>query len=189
MLRKMHTDEVPQPTLPGPRKGMRKGTRSCYECRRAKVRCIFAKDSTICESCVARGKRCTEQRRELLQEAALDTRESLRERVARLEAIIRASSSDGGSVAIDQISNSSQTGPQDIQPERIRTESTLSSTDSNPTPASIPSRARTASVSIDKDSPQNIDPIVTLFDNAIVSLIIYVNLWLLRPHIVETTWL
>jgi len=185
----MHTDEVPQPTLPGPRKGMRKGTRSCYECRRAKVRCVFAKESTICEICVAKGKRCTEQRRELLQEAALDSRESLKERIARLEAIIRASSSDVSSVAVDQVSDPSKLNPRNTQPDRIRTESALSSTDSNPTPASVPSRARTASVSIDKDSPQNIDPIVTLFDNAIVSLMVYLSLWLLRPHVVETTWL
>jgi hypothetical protein len=177
----MHTDDTPQPTPAGPRKNMRKGTHSCYECRRRKVRCIFAKDSTICEGCAARGKRCTEQRRELLEAAALETKESLRERVARLEAIIQGSSSDGGSVAIDQTSNRSELGPRDT----IRKESSSSSIVSNPTPASISSP--NASVSIDKDSPQSIDPIVTLFDNAIVSLIVYLNLWLLRPYIVETT--
>ncbi|KAE8448021.1 hypothetical protein EG329_009944 [Mollisiaceae sp. DMI_Dod_QoI] len=144
---------------------MRRGTHSCYECRRRKVRCIFTKDSAICESCAARGKRCTEQRRELLQAAAIDTRESLRERVARLEAIIQASSSDGGSVAVDQISGLSKTHPRDTQPDGLATESSSSSIASNPTPASIASP--NVSVSIDKDSPQNIDPLVTLFDNAI----------------------
>lgn len=88
-------------------------------------------------------------------------------------------------MAVDQASSRSELDPRDTQPERIRAESSTSSIVSNPTPASIPSP--NAHVSIDKDSPQNIDPIVTLFDNAIVSLLAYLNLWLLRPHVVETT--
>jgi len=166
----MHTDNELQPHHPGLRKSMRKGTRSCYECRRRKARCIFAKESTICESCIARGKKCTEQSRDLIQDAALDTRESLRERVARLEAIIQASSSESDNLAVDKTSSRSRLDPPDIQPERLTTESSASSNIQNPTPVS------TSSVSIDKDSPQNIDPIVTLFDNAIVSLILLSNL-------------
>jgi Fungal Zn(2)-Cys(6) binuclear cluster domain len=181
----MHSDNASQPKSPSVRKGMRKGTHSCFECRKRKVRCIFAKDSTVCESCVARGKRCTEQRRELLQEAALDTRESLRERIARLEAIIRASGMDGDSVTVDQISSSLELNLRDTQPGRIRTEFSSSSIASNPTPASTP--PLNESVSIDKDSHQNIDPLVTLFDNAIVSLIVYSKLCLLRSRIVEAT--
>jgi hypothetical protein len=183
--RKMHTDDAPKSIPPGPRKSMGRGTHSCYECRRRKVRCIFAKDSTICEGCAARGKRCAEQRREPLHSAALDTKESLRERVARLEAIIQASSSDGGSAVVDQTSSRSELDPRDTQPDIIRKESSPSSVISNPTPASISSP--NAPLSIDKDSTQNIDPIVTLFDNAVVSLIVYLSLWQLRPHIVETT--
>jgi Fungal Zn(2)-Cys(6) binuclear cluster domain len=162
----MDTDDAPQSSPPGPRKGMRRGTHSCFECRRRKIRCIFAKDSTVCEGCAARGKRCTEQRRELLQEAALDTRESLRERVARLEAIIQASSSDGGRVTADQAYNRSELTLRDTQADTIQNESSSSSTLSHPTPASILSP--NASVSIDKGSAQNLDPIVTIFDNAIV---------------------
>jgi hypothetical protein len=162
----MDTDDASQSSPRGPRKGMRRGTHSCFECRRRKIRCIFAKDSTVCEGCAARGKRCTEQRRELLQEAALDTRESLKERVARLEAIIQASSSDGGSLALDQASNLPELTPQDTQADIVQNESSSSSTFCHPTPASILSP--NDSVSIDKRSPQNLDPIVTLFDNAIV---------------------
>jgi hypothetical protein len=168
----MRSENVPRPNNSGPRKGMRKGTHSCFECRKRKVRCIFAKDSTVCESCVTRGKRCTEQRRELLQEAALDTRESLREQIARLEAIIRASGIDGDSVTVEQTSSGhSGLDSQDsrnMQPDKIRTESLSSSIGGNRTPASVPSPSLNESVSIDKNSPQNIDPLVTLFDNAIV---------------------
>lgn len=73
------------------RKAMRKGTRSCYECRKRKVRCIFGKNSPVCEGCALRGKRCIEQNRDLLQDQGLESKESLKERVVRLEAILQAS--------------------------------------------------------------------------------------------------
>lgn len=182
---KMPADDSSRANAPSYRRGMRKGTRSCFECRRRKVRCIFAKDSTICEGCVAKGKPCTEQRRELIQDAALDTRESLRERVARLEALLQASSSGGSSAGITQLSSRSEFDSRDTQPGTIRTVSPSSSIASNPTPTSMP--LRDVSVSIRKDSPQNIDPLVTLFDNAIVRLIVYLDLWLLTTRKVETT--
>ena len=44
-----------------PRTKLRKGTRSCTECRRRKVRCIFEPGSRICQRCVSRHTECTEQ--------------------------------------------------------------------------------------------------------------------------------
>jgi hypothetical protein len=181
----MPTDNAARPTASVPRKGMRRGTRSCYECRIRKIRCIFAKDSTVCDSCSSRGKRCTEQRRELLQEAALDNRESLRAQIARLEAVIQASKIDRNGADAVQTSEYPGLSSRDIEINGISVESASSSTVSHPTPAAIPSS--NASISIGKDSPQNIDPIVTLFDNAIVRLRFYLNLWLLKSDIVETT--
>ncbi len=168
----MPTDSPQQPNSI-PRKGMRKGTRSCYECRIRKIRCLFAKDATICEGCTSRGKRCTEQRRELLQEAALDNRESLRARIARLEAVIQASNIDV---------EAASTAPRAVLSVGAGTGLGSSSSTSIPTPASIPTP--NSSVPIDKDSPQSIDPIVTLFDNAIVSTAFYVNSQLLK----NTQW-
>lgn len=172
-----------QPNPVGLHKGMRKGTHSCYECRKRKIRCIFAKDSTICESCAARDKECTQQRRELLQATAVDNRESLRDRVARLEAII-ASGSGGGSVTVDQTSNNLEVDSQDTQPDEITPMSSSLSIDGNIAPASTSSL--NAFDSVNKDSSQNIDPIVTLFNNAIVRFIVPLNIQLLRTHIVET---
>lgn len=44
------------------RRKVRKGTQSCWECKRRKVRCIFASDSnTICENCERRGTSCISQ--------------------------------------------------------------------------------------------------------------------------------
>ncbi|KZT52969.1 hypothetical protein CALCODRAFT_486734 [Calocera cornea HHB12733] len=69
-----------------PRKKMRKGTHSCAECRRRKVRCIYASSSAIvCNECVARGTRCVSQEEE---EPVPDARKNLRERVGRLEGLV-----------------------------------------------------------------------------------------------------
>ena len=43
------------------RKKMRKGTRSCLECRRRKIRCVSSSDSKICNGCVSRGTQCVDQ--------------------------------------------------------------------------------------------------------------------------------
>ncbi|PYH67524.1 uncharacterized protein BO88DRAFT_465256 [Aspergillus vadensis CBS 113365] len=44
------------------RKKVRKGTKSCWECKRRKVRCIFSSSSNaICDNCRRRGSRCISQ--------------------------------------------------------------------------------------------------------------------------------
>ncbi|KAI5927033.1 hypothetical protein F4810DRAFT_427324 [Camillea tinctor] len=40
---------------------VRKGTHSCWECRRRKIKCNFPDDATICEGCEARGTSCVSQ--------------------------------------------------------------------------------------------------------------------------------
>lgn len=45
-----------------PRKKMRKGTKSCIECRRRKIKCTFEPGRTsICNECFARGSTCIDQ--------------------------------------------------------------------------------------------------------------------------------
>jgi hypothetical protein len=166
----MHTDHTSEPNS-GPRRAMRKGTRSCYECRKRKVRCIFGKNSSVCEGCVLRRKRCIEQSRELLQDQALESKESLKERVAKLEALLQSSS------------ESKHRGVMDTGHCSDHLEHTLgtiipdSASDSIVAKRTTSISANDALVSVDKDSPQNIDPIVTLFDNAIVSPTMYLKLW------------
>jgi hypothetical protein len=44
------------------RRKVRKGTRNCWECRRRKVRCIFASPEKInCDNCMRRGTTCISQ--------------------------------------------------------------------------------------------------------------------------------
>lgn len=166
----MNTDHTfePEPNS-RPRRAMRKGTRSCYECRKRKVRCIFGKNSSICEGCALRGKRCVEQSRELLQDQALESKESLKERVAKLEAILEASNESKHRGAID-------TGHHSVYLEH--TPRTLNSeSQSDPIVEERTTLISARDVSSDKDLSQNIDPIVTLFDNAIVSLTMPLRLW------------
>ncbi|KAF2280874.1 uncharacterized protein EI97DRAFT_389003 [Westerdykella ornata] len=70
------------------RKKMRKGTHSCFECRRRKIKCIFQPDSPdVCSECFARGSRCIDQEH-ANPDIVVDHRKNLRERVSRLEALV-----------------------------------------------------------------------------------------------------
>jgi hypothetical protein len=62
------------------------------------VRCVFAQNSATCEVCTAKGRRCTEQRREMFGDT-LETKERLKERIARLESVIEASRSESSNVS------------------------------------------------------------------------------------------
>ncbi|KAI9695774.1 MAG: hypothetical protein M1820_008446 [Bogoriella megaspora] len=85
----------PDPEATRPSKKMRKGTHSCYECRRRKIRCIFSPDSpSVCTECFARGSKCVDQENAEVDISSLDNRKNLRERVAKLEALVQALSQD-----------------------------------------------------------------------------------------------
>ena len=82
-----------------PAKKMRKGTHSCFECRRRKIRCIFSSDNpNVCSECFARGSKCLGQEEADVDVAALDNRKNLRERVAKLEALVETLSQDRSEV-------------------------------------------------------------------------------------------
>ena len=71
---------------------MRKGTKSCLECRRRKIRCDLAPGSTaVCSECYARGSQCIDQERakNLSSAPASDQAYSLRKRVAHLEGLVQ----------------------------------------------------------------------------------------------------
>ncbi|KAF5664457.1 transcription factor [Fusarium heterosporum] len=52
--------ETDDPSAPKRRK-LRKGTQSCWECKRRKAKCIFADSSDICDFCKRRGTDCVSQ--------------------------------------------------------------------------------------------------------------------------------
>ncbi|OQE46825.1 hypothetical protein PENCOP_c001G04936 [Penicillium coprophilum] len=80
------------------RKRMRKGTRSCTECRRRKIRCTFHPNRpTVCNECRSRGMKCVDQEHTVItpplsgyqRNSKLGEQPySLRERVAHLENLV-----------------------------------------------------------------------------------------------------
>ncbi|KAF4337757.1 hypothetical protein FBEOM_8354 [Fusarium beomiforme] len=88
------------PAAPGPmpvaaRRKMRKGTHSCNECRRRKIKCKFPTGNTSsCIPCAARGSRCLDQRDVAPVNESKNNVEmtSLRERVAVLEDMVKLQS-------------------------------------------------------------------------------------------------
>ncbi|KAF8856413.1 hypothetical protein BDZ45DRAFT_476265 [Acephala macrosclerotiorum] len=70
------------------RKKLRKGTQSCIECRRRKIRCTWPSgDSTTCSPCAARGSRCRSQQDRVIPLSKVENL-TLRDRVARLESML-----------------------------------------------------------------------------------------------------
>ncbi|KAK9329112.1 hypothetical protein V1520DRAFT_187867 [Lipomyces starkeyi] len=72
---------------------MRLGTRSCAECRRRKVRCIFPTQGAICQECIAHNTPCrAQQRRTSSSEdnaGSPGSQEEIQQRLRGLEDIVR----------------------------------------------------------------------------------------------------
>lgn len=68
---------------------VRKGTRSCWECRRRKMKCIFGSPAdTICVSCKRRGAKCVDQQLPEQISTPLDRSLQMGDRVVRVEALV-----------------------------------------------------------------------------------------------------
>ncbi|CAG8904783.1 unnamed protein product [Penicillium egyptiacum] len=86
----VHSNHDPQ-ARPGdlPRKKIRKGTRSCWQCKHRKVRCIFASDSDQnCKECLARGLPCRSQELPEPENPRESDRAYVNERMARMENLL-----------------------------------------------------------------------------------------------------
>lgn len=71
------------------RRKVRKGTRSCWECRRRKMKCIFSSPAdTICVSCKRRGAKCVDQQFPEHISTPLDRSLQMGDRVVRVEALV-----------------------------------------------------------------------------------------------------
>ncbi|KAI0107145.1 hypothetical protein GGR51DRAFT_548484 [Nemania sp. FL0031] len=69
------------------RRKVRKGTRSCWECRRRKIRCLYSsEDAAICVNCESRGTNCVSQEFADEQSSAPDRR--VTQRLGRVEEML-----------------------------------------------------------------------------------------------------
>ncbi|EPE27262.1 Zn2/Cys6 DNA-binding protein [Glarea lozoyensis ATCC 20868] len=70
-----------------PRKRVRKGTRSCWECKRRKVKCqLSSEDVPVCSGCLARGTTCLSQ--EYPEEREPSNNAQVGERLGRVEHLL-----------------------------------------------------------------------------------------------------
>ncbi|TGJ88736.1 hypothetical protein E0Z10_g42 [Xylaria hypoxylon] len=69
------------------RRRVRKGTRSCWECRRRKIRCLYhSEDATICTNCESRGTNCVSQ--EFTDEQSPPSDRRVTQRLGRVEEML-----------------------------------------------------------------------------------------------------
>jgi hypothetical protein len=87
------------------RRKLRRGTRSCWDCKRRKVRCIFASpEDAVCSNCRRRGATCVGQ--DLPEELAPARDEQISDRIIRVEALVnnlaRQANATGGPSTLNQ---------------------------------------------------------------------------------------
>ncbi|KAK4451966.1 hypothetical protein QBC34DRAFT_400027 [Podospora aff. communis PSN243] len=82
------TTEVAEPEAKRRRK-IRKGTRSCWECKRRKIRCNFDSEAAaVCNGCQNRGTKCVSQEFPEEASAPADRSRQMGERIVRVEALV-----------------------------------------------------------------------------------------------------
>ncbi|KAF5530024.1 transcription factor, partial [Fusarium phyllophilum] len=69
------------------RRKLRKGTVSCWECKRRKAKCIFSDDLGICDSCKRRGTDCVSQESERPPEVG--SNKHIVDRLGEVEALVQ----------------------------------------------------------------------------------------------------
>jgi hypothetical protein len=122
------------------RRKLRKGTSSCWACKKRKVKCVFSKLSdTLCISCRQRGSECVTQE---FPEVSLDaTRQQMGDRIVRVEALldqlVKSSTTTSESFPASSISNLT-VNPQSTPPTVSGdSESTLCQSQSDCSPVSL----------------------------------------------------
>ncbi|KAL8662587.1 MAG: hypothetical protein Q9168_008232, partial [Polycauliona sp. 1 TL-2023] len=158
-----------------PRKRMRKGTHSCLECRRRKIRCIYEEDATACTRCTTKRLQCADQEYGDAKALGADKRKSMRERTNELEGMITQ-------ILTKLDNNPATAGPQDhtdVETKAaealrcLRTELLPSTT----TGADVLGSTGLASPSSDEKSDTVNDgsrhfhnpPLLSLFDNSVLA--------------------
>src|SRR4051812_39459957 len=85
---RIETRLSPEEEEPGAkRRRLRRGTHSCWECKRRKVKCIFKSESDpSCSPCLRRGLTCVSQ--EFPEEASQEEGRQLGDRLGRIEVLL-----------------------------------------------------------------------------------------------------
>ncbi|KAL8828672.1 MAG: hypothetical protein Q9170_006503 [Blastenia crenularia] len=155
------------------RKRMRKGTHSCLECRRRKIRCIFGPNAITCNRCISKDVACTEQEYGDAKALGVDKRKSMRERTSELEGMITH-------ILTKLDSNAAVAGPQDTESRAadalrsLRAELLPSTTlgadvlAQGPTGLASPNSEKSDVIN-DSDRHFQNPPLLSLFDNSVIA--------------------
>ncbi|KAF4626677.1 hypothetical protein G7Y89_g11477 [Cudoniella acicularis] len=127
-----------------PRKRVRKGTKSCWECKRRKIRCqLSSEDVPVCSGCLARGTTCLSQ--EYPEEREPSSNTQIGERLGRVERLLEK--------LIDKIS---------AYEEDERAQKDML------TPESLGGDVLTPYASNTGSGTQDTTPFMSLFDNSVI---------------------
>lgn len=142
--------------------------------RKRKVKCIFDAGTEKCLTCIARGTKCMTQTKNAGQipgssSAASSSKSvSLEERVAQLEALLISQASRDGSQSTPKESSASHEIPKssdDVGVHRCNANMHLQMSEHE-------SRTRRSYIDSQTDDPVTLQPVGSLFNNAIVRIIL-----------------
>ena len=127
-------------------KVMRKGTRSCRECRRRKIKCTWTSEqAAVCRECSEHHRQCSSQG--LVDNTSVGKRSNLKIRIGKLESIIERLSKAHPEKALE----------------------VMSETDSSPSPSSSSIPSSQPSNAIKQMEPKDLkSPFLDLFDNDVL---------------------
>lgn len=127
---------------------MRLGTKSCSECRRRKIRCVFSPGNSVCQSCSLHDTLCNAQQPRIVLNAPENGNTVLQQRINGLEGLVKSLAATVG-VA--------------IAPNEDVNEETAQSAPSSTADAGWPSPECRLSVTNPSDAP-----LINLFRNALL---------------------
>ena len=156
-----------------PRKKMRKGTHSCLECRRRKIRCVFTSNASICNECTARGIICIEQERgDLPRPGGVEKRKKPSDRVVELEGmlskILQRLDAKSSAAAVGEPEMGAAAALQSLRSELLA--STFTAADVSTTASTRLEGSQLESDAVCHSSHQFENaPYLSLFDNAVIT--------------------
>ncbi|RDW83792.1 putative Zn(II)2Cys6 transcription factor [Aspergillus mulundensis] len=113
---------------PSKRRKVRKGTQSCWECKRRKVRCIFASaEHAICNNCRRRGTACVSQELEVpgTLDASSGNQGELAARLGRVEEVLERLANAGVRSSVGEAEDVDRQQPQEPTDTRAKANSTV----------------------------------------------------------------
>ncbi|KAL9038675.1 MAG: hypothetical protein Q9214_005186 [Letrouitia sp. 1 TL-2023] len=157
-----------------PRKRMRKGTHSCLECRRRKIRCIYEPNVSVCNRCLSKKLACTGQVYGDAKALGVDKRKSMKERTGELESMIgqilqKLENNGSGNIANAGLQSSEMTAAEALR--CLRTELLPTTTLGADVLQQPPSTLQSLNLDSSPESNRGLHhfPLLSLFDNAVVS--------------------